>query len=122
MNKEIHRHFFFLEKQTIYLSGRRNLFYHETASIVAFIDPKISSASTVIWKKRDKEGTFQNIRINDRKYAGSTAELPLSMLLVRFDCEEDNGTYQICVRKFNKVIEQRFELKGNHYWTKSFTK
>ena len=102
---------FFLEKKLIYLSGRRSLFIDETASIVAFIDPKISSASTVIWRKMDNEGIFRTISINDEKYMGSTAEFPVSKLFVHLVRKEDEGTYQICVCKYNKVIEEPFELE-----------
>lgn len=111
MNKKIHRHFFFLEKPKIYLSGRTNLYIGETASIVAFIDPKISSSSSVIWKKKDNKGHFQKISSDDGKYTGSTTEFPLSRLFVHLVSEEDKGTYQICVCKYNKVIEECFELK-----------
>ena len=102
---------FYLEKQTIHLSGRTCLHIGETASIEAFIDPKMSSVSTVIWKKKDNEGHFQKISINDEKYIGSTTEFPFPKLFVHLVCEEDKGIYQICVCKYNKVIEELFELK-----------
>ena len=59
----------------------------------------------------DNKGTFQEISINDGKYTGSKAEFPLSELFVHLVREEDKGTYQICICKYNKVIEERFELK-----------
>ena len=59
----------------------------------------------------DNDETFRTISINDGKYMGSTAEFPLSKLFVHLVRKEDEGTYQICVCKYNKVIEEPFVLE-----------
>lgn len=78
---------------------------------IAFIDPKISTLSTVCWQKIDSDGDISTIDINEGKYIGSTTTLPSPELHINFVQKEDKGTYRIAVNTFRKIVHNSIQLK-----------
>lgn len=99
------------DKQAIHLTGRSKLYVGETAMVTAFINPNISTLSRVFWQKKNSEGDFYTIDIDDGKYTGSTLALPTPQLYIHFIREEDEGMYRIVVDTFNYRVHNNIELE-----------
>lgn len=108
-----------IDKQAIHLPERLKRYLGETATIAAFIDPNISTLCKVFWQKKNREGVFNTIDINDWKYTGSTLTFPTPTLNVNFIRKEDGGIYRIIVDTFNSQIYNTVQLdviKGGSLW------
>lgn len=103
--------FLFLDNQVIHLIGNNELYQGERALFTAFIDPKISTLSTVCWQKIDSDGDISTIDINEGKYIGSTKTLPSPELHIHFVRNEDEGTYRIVINTFRTVVYNSIQLK-----------
>lgn len=110
---------YFTDKQAIRLPGYLKLYLGETARIAAFIDPNISTLCRVFWQKKNREGVFNTIDINNWKYTGSTLTFPTPTLNVNFIRKEDGGIYKIIVDTFNAIrynTVQMDVIKGGSLW------
>lgn len=101
---------FFSGEQAIFFTGREELFIGETAMYIAFIHPKISAISKIFWQRTDKQGCIHTIDTNDGKYTGSTTTFPSPTLYIHFVRKEDEGTYQLFVNTFRKIIQKSVSL------------
>lgn len=99
------------DEQAIHLTGTTELYKGEKATIIAFIDPKISILSKVCWKKTDSNGDISTIDVNEGKYAGSTTTFPSPELHIHFVRNEDEGTYRIVINTFRTVVYNSIQLK-----------
>lgn len=93
------------------MTGTTELYNGEKATIIAFIDPKISILSEVCWKKTDSNGDISTIDINEGKYTGSTTTFPSPELHIHFVRNEDEGTYHIVINTFRTVVYNSIQLK-----------
>lgn len=80
------------------------------ATIIAFIDPRISASSKISWQRTDERGYIHIIDTNDGKYTGSTTTFPSPTLYIHFVRKDDEGTYRLCVDTFNKVVHNSVSL------------
>lgn len=103
--------FLLLDEQAIYLTGNNELYKGEKATIIAFIDPKISNLSKVCWQKTDSNGDISTIDINEGKYIGSTTRLPSPELHIHFVRSEDEGTYRIVINTLRTIVYNSIQLK-----------
>lgn len=78
---------------------------------IAFIDPTISTLSTVCWQKIDSDGDISTIDMSEGKYTGSTTTFPSPKLHIHFVRSEDEGTYRIVVDTFRTVVYNSIQLK-----------
>lgn len=93
------------------MTGNTELYKGEKATIIAFIDPKISILSNVCWEKKDSNGDISTIDINEGKYTGSTTTLPSPELHIHFLRKEDKGTYRIVINTYRTVVYNSIQLK-----------
>lgn len=98
------------DEKAIYFTGRKELFIGEMATIIAFIDPRISALSKIFWQRTDERGYIHIIDTNDGKYTGSTTTFPSPTLYIHFVRKDDEGTYRLCVDTFNKVVHNSVSL------------
>lgn len=99
-----------LDEQAIRLTGNTEFYKGEKATIIAFIDPKISILSKVCWQKTDSNGDISTIDINEGKYIGSTTTLPSPELHIHFLRSEDEGTYRIVIDTFRTTVYNSIQL------------
>lgn len=78
---------------------------------IAFIDPTISTLSTVCWQKIDSDGDISTIDTNEGKYTGSTTTFPSPELHIHFVRNEDKGTYRIVINTFRTIVHNSIQLK-----------
>lgn len=63
--------FIYIDKQVIYLIGCLKLYVGEIVMVIVFINLNILILSRVFWQKKNSEGDFYIIDIDDGKYIGS---------------------------------------------------